>query len=265
MRIGAVRYLNARPLTYVLTGLAPETEIVYEVPSTLADDLAAGRLDVAMIPSIESFRDAGYAIVSDACIACRGPVLSLKLYGRAPVEGVRTLALDEGSRTSAVLARILLRERFGLWPEIQTLPIGATLEDSAADAVLLIGDRGMAPTNGRFEFVWDLGQEWFSWTGLPFVCALWIARPGIERAEIGRILSAARDEGVRCLAEIARQEAPKLGMDEKTCLTYLRDHLHFYFGPPERQGLQRFFELARKYGWVPGETDSWKAAISGRG
>jgi chorismate dehydratase len=250
IRIGAVRYLNARPLTDALPDLAPNAEIVYEVPSRLADDLAAGRLDVAMIPSIEYFRGAGYSIVSDACIACRGPVRSLKLFGRTPVERIRTLTIDEGSRTSAVLARILLRERWGLQPELRDLPIGAALEDADGDAVLLIGDRGMAPADGRFEFVWDLGQEWFAWTGLPLVCALWIARPGIDRAGLTELFSGARDEGVRRLAEIARREAPKLGMDEEECLSYLRDHLHFYFGPAEQQGLQRFYELARKYGWA---------------
>jgi chorismate dehydratase len=268
IRLGAVRYLNARPLTYALPRLAPEAEIVYEVPSRLADDLAAGCLDVAMIPSIEYLRGAGYSIVSDACIACRGPVRSIKLFGRVPVERIRTLAIDEGSRTSAVLAQILLRERWGLQPQIQSLPIGAALEDAAADAVLLIGDRGIPSRNGRFEFVWDLGREWFSWTGLPFVCALWIARPGIERTGIADVLARARDEGVRRLAEIARREAPKLGMAEEDCLTYLRDHLHFYFGPAEQQGLQRFYELAWEHGWAPERIRSnadCKAATTGRG
>ena len=85
---------------------------------------------------------------------------SVKLYGRVPVERIRTLALDEGSRTSAALARILLKERFGVSPETRPLPIGASLDDAPADAVLLIGDRGMLPTGGGFEFEWDLGEEW---------------------------------------------------------------------------------------------------------
>jgi chorismate dehydratase len=268
IRLGAVRYLNARPLTYALSAWAPRAEIIYEVPSRLADDLAAGRLDVAMIPSIEYFRTAGYTVVSDACIACRGPVLSIKLYGRTAVERIRTLALDEGSRTSAALVCIMLRERYQLQPKVCPLPLGANVEDTPADAALVIGDRGIAPTCGRFQLIWDLGQEWFAWTGLPFVFALWIARPGLDSAGLSEVLAGARDEGVRRLAEIARREAPRFQMTEEDCLTYLRDHLHFYFGQAERQGLQRFAELARKYNWIPGEEESlldWKAATRGRG
>ena len=169
VRVGAVTYLNARPLIVALAEVDPRLEIVIDLPSRLADALAAGRLDVAMIPSIEYARHPGFSIVSDACIACDGPVRSVKLYGRVPVEDIHTLALDEGSRTSAALARILLKERFGVTPRLLPLPIGAALDDAPADAVLLIGDRGMAPAGGAFEFVWDLGEEWSRWTGLPFV------------------------------------------------------------------------------------------------
>ena len=103
MRIGAVSYLNTKPLVYGLADLAPQHELVYDLPSRLADRLAAGALDVALIPSVEYFQRPDYEIVSDACIACRGPVRSVKLLSRVPLESIRTLALDEGSRTSAVL------------------------------------------------------------------------------------------------------------------------------------------------------------------
>jgi chorismate dehydratase len=231
--------------------LAPQLQVVMDHPSRLADALAAGRLDVAMIPSIEYARGQGYTIISDACIACRGPVRSVKLFGRVPVEEIRTLALDEGSRTSAALVRVLLQERFGVQPQTLPLPIGATLADTPADAVLLIGDRGMAMADGGFEFVWDLGEEWSRWTGLPFVFALWIARPGVELGGVGELLAAARDAGLTRLAEIARREAPLIGVPEEDCLTYLRDRLTFRFGPPERQGLERFYALAGQQGLAP--------------
>ncbi len=123
IRIGAVQYLNARPLTYCLKEFAPRAELIFDVPSRLADALQAGRLDVAMIPSIECFRHPGYKIVSDACIACRGPVRSVRLFSRVPIKDIRTLALDEGSRTSAALVQILLKEEFGLRPELSALPM----------------------------------------------------------------------------------------------------------------------------------------------
>jgi chorismate dehydratase len=251
VRIGAVDYLNARPLTLSLADLAPQAEIVFDLPSRLADGLAEGRLDVALIPSIEYLRSPGCTIVSDACVACDGPVRSVKLYGRTSVERIRTLALDEGSRTSAVMARILLRERFGLEPSLEQLPIGASLDDSAADAVMLIGDRAMSPVNGAFEFVWDLGEEWSVWTGLPFVFAMWVARPNVDLEGIDVALSAARDEGVRRLDEIARREAPRLGIAEEECRRYLRDRLRFRLGPRQRRGLETFYRLAVQCGLAP--------------
>jgi chorismate dehydratase len=238
-------------LVFSLAERAPQLEIVIDLPSRLADALAAGQLDVAMIPSVEYARHAGYSIVSDACIACDGAVRSVKLYGRVPVERVRTLALDEGSRTSAALARILLKERFGVEPETRPLPIGASLDDTPADAVLLIGDRGMLPTGGGFAFEWDLGEEWSRWTGLPFVFAMWIARAGVELSGVGAALAAARDDGVGRLEEIARQAAPAVGIPEADCLSYLRDNLTFHLGPRQRQGLERFYALAGLHGFAP--------------
>jgi chorismate dehydratase len=250
-RVGAGTYLNAKPLVVALADYDPRLEVVFDYPSRLADALAAGQLDVAMIPSIEYARRYGYSIISDACIACDGPVRSVKLFGRVPVEKVRTLALDEGSRTSAALVRILLKERFGLAPRLRTLALGAPAEDVAADAALLIGDRGMRPNDGSFEFVWDLGAEWAQWTGLPFVFALWIARPGVDLRGLSETLAAARDAGLRRLAEIARHEAPLVGISEEDCLSYLRDHLQFRLGPRQRQGLERFYWLAARHDLAP--------------
>jgi chorismate dehydratase len=251
VRVGAVTYLNARPLVFSLARFAPEVEIIIDLPSRLADALAAGRLDVAMIPSIEYARHPGYAIISDACIACDGAVRSVKLYSRVPIERLRTLALDEGSRTSAALVRILLRERFGVSPETQPLPIGASLDGTSTDAVMLIGDRGMLPSNGRFEFEWDLGEEWARWTGLPFVFAMWIARRGVDLSGVSEALAAARDDGITRLEEIARQAAPAIGVPEADCLSYLRDHLTFHLGQRQRHALEHFYALAGRHELAP--------------
>lgn len=261
VRIGAVGYLNARPLTFCLRRLVPDAEIVVDLPSRLADGLAAGRLDVALAPSIEYFRTPGCTIVSDACIACDGEARSVKLYSRVPAERIRTLALDQGSRASAALTRILLKEKFALEPEVEPLAMDASLEDCTADAVMLIGDRGMQPVEGSFEFVWDLGQQWRRWTGLPFVFAMWFARAGTDLQGTGlegvdlqgleEALAAARDEGVARLDEIARLEAPARGIPEEDCLSYLRDHLDYRLGGRQREGLRRFSELAGRHGLAP--------------
>ncbi len=244
IKIGAVTYLNTKPLVYRLAQFAPQAKLQFDFPSRLADDLAAGRLDVALIPSVEYFQDPAYQIISDACIACRGPVLSVKLFSRVPAREIRTLALDEGSRTSAALIRILLQERFGLWPRAEPLPIGAALAEASADAVLLIGDRAIHSPPGRFAEVWDLGDEWLRWSGLPFVFAMWVARPGVELGNLEQALADARDCGMASLEDIAAAAAAPLGLTIPQCLGYLRDNLHFYLGPEERRGLDLFREKA---------------------
>lgn len=255
VRIGAVQYLNARPLTVALAELAPNADITVDLPSRLADDLMAGRLDVALIPSIEFFRNPGCTIVSDACIACDGPVKSVKLFGRVPVEKIASLALDEGSRTSATMARVLLKERFGLEPRLEPLPIGATLSDTTADAVVLIGDRGMVPPQEPFAFVWDLGQQWCLWTGLPFVFAMWIARPDWDLDGLDALFAAAREVGLQRLESIAEEAYGRIGISYDECLGYLRDHLTFHLGQRQWRALETFCQLAMRHQLAPSGAD----------
>ena len=238
----------------LLPRLAPDAEIEVDVPSRLAEGLAEGRFDVALIPSIEYLRNPGCTIVSDCCIASDGPVRSIMLYSRVPLERISSLSLDEGSRTSAALVQIWLREHLGLRPALRPLPIGAAAAECPTDAVMLIGDRGLRPAGRKFEFSWDLGEEWNRWTGLPFVFALWVARPGVESDGLAQALAAARDEGLTQLPEIARQAAPAVGVPEGECLRYLRDHLEFHLGPRQRQGMELFFELARRHGLAANES-----------
>ena len=173
IRIGAVSYLNTKPLIHGLRERLPGVgELSLNLPSRLADDLASGRLDVALIPSVEYFRGDRYRIVSDAAIACRGPVWSVRLLSRVPVKRIKRLALDEGSRTSAAMVRVLLSEMYGLTPETVSLGMDQAPEAIDADAILMIGDRAMHPERGVYEEIWDLGDRWCRWTETPFVLSL---------------------------------------------------------------------------------------------
>ena len=113
-KIGAVSYLNTKPLVAGLERRATDYELIFDLPSRLADQLARGDLDVALIPVIEAAAHPEYTIVSDACIACHGPVWSVKLFSKVPIAEIKTLALDEGSRTSRALTRIFLANKYGL-------------------------------------------------------------------------------------------------------------------------------------------------------
>src|SRR5438105_9924425 len=213
VRIGAVNYLNSKPLIYELPLLAPEAELTLDVPSRLADRLGEGSLDVALIPVIEYFRAGSYSILPNIAIASRGPVLSVTLFSRVPWQEIRCVALDEGSRTSAVLAQILLRKRYGVRPEIQSLAMDQSADEVNADAVLLIGDRAMRACLPGFAHAFDLGQEWHDWTGLPFVYAVWAVREGVDLGPVAGALVEAKRRGLQQVGPIAAREAPLLNLD----------------------------------------------------
>ena len=262
IRIGAVSYLNSKPLIHNLRNHCSSGELILDVPSRLADQLASGELDVALIPSIEAFHDPDYEIVSDACVATHGPVLSVKLYSRVHPGEIKTLALDEGSRTSASLARIMLKEKFGVEPKLEKLPLAKTTGETTADAILLIGDRAMFQPQEKFHTVWDLGEEWLKWTGLPFVFAMWVTRKGVELGDVETALSLARDNGLDEIEQIASDGAKQLSLDLSTARTYLKQNLYFRLGEAEKAGMKLFQQLAADNGLAPAEPVAFREARS---
>ena len=253
LRIGAVSYLNTKPLIRGLADrLGSRGRLTLDLPSRLAEDLRRGDLDVALIPSIEYFRAPRehYEVVSDAVIACRGPVWSVRLLSRVPVPQIRRLALDEGSRTSAAMARILLAEMYGLQPELSALPIDESPQQCDADAVLLIGDRAMHPPRGTYAEIWDLGDRWCRWTELPFVFAMWVARRGVASDHLIDVLQHSRDDGLAHLESIASCEAAGHGLTKEDLHRYFAENLHFRLGPGERTGLDAFRTRAARLGLI---------------
>ncbi|MCM2370480.1 menaquinone biosynthetic enzyme MqnA/MqnD family protein [Aporhodopirellula aestuarii] len=258
LRFGAVSYLNTKPLVETLDErLMNWGTLRLDLPSRLASDLANGELDVALIPSVEYFRNqADYEIVSNAAIACRGPVWSVRLLSRVPIPEIQTVALDEGSRTSAAMAQVLLSEMHSLRPKTVPFPIGSEAADLDADAVLMIGDRAMHPPHGTYQEIWDLGDRWCRWTELPFVFAMWVARREVtedpkQLERINETLNASRDDGVQRFESIAIREAASQGLTNEDLHRYFAENLHFYMGPGERSGLALFRKKAEAIGLVP--------------
>lgn len=248
IRVGAVNYLNTKPLIYDLESISPDLVLSLDVPSKLADDLAAGNLDVALIPAIEYFRAGTYSIVPGISIASRGAVLSVTLFSRRPWSAVRRVALDVGSRTSIALTRTLSAKRYGIAIECVSLPLDADPEMTDTDAVLLIGDRAMHACLPGFPHAYDLGQEWHDWTGLPFVYAFWAVRTGVELNGVADALHEAKRRGLHRVGEIAAREAPRLGLDAGFCRRYLNHIIQFDLGPREQAGLRKFADLAAELG-----------------
>ena len=251
VRVGAVNYLNAKPLVEGLTALAPDLDLSFDLPSRLADRMADNEFDVGLIPVVEFFRAGNYSLVPDIAIASRGPVLSVTLFSRVPWADIRTVALDEGSRTSAALAEILLRRRYGVRPRFAPLPLAAPADDLPTDAVLLIGDRAMRACLPGFAYAYDLGREWTDWTGRPFVYAVWAVRPGVDLGPAEPAFAAAKRLGRQRAGQIAAREAPRLGLDPGYCRRYLTDLIHYDLGPAELAGLKHYHDLAADLGLAP--------------
>jgi chorismate dehydratase len=251
IQIGAVTYLNTKPLIHQLEQLAPEADLILDLPSRLADRLTAGELDVALIPIVEVFRGNGYRILPEMAIASHGPVLSVTVFSKVPPPAIRTLALDEGSRTSAALVQVLLRNRFGCLLECRPFLMDQPVEECDADAVLLIGDRAMKAALPGYPFSLDLGEEWTRWTGLPFVYAVWAVRSGVDLGSVADALLEAKRRGIEAVAEIAWNEAQRLKLDPAYCRRYLTNIIKFDLGPLERQAIHRFHQCAAALGLAP--------------
>jgi chorismate dehydratase len=251
VRIGAVNYLNTKPLICDLAELAPEAQLLLEPPSMLADMLARSALDVALIPAIEYFRAGTYSVIPNIAIASRGPVLSVTLFSRVACSAIRRVALDVGSRTSAALTQILLRKRYQTQPTLQPLAWDQKPEELDVDAVLLIGDRAMQACLPGFPIALDLGQEWFEWTGLPFVYAFWAVRTGARLGSVVDALQEAKARGCARTGQIAHDEAAGLGLDAGFCRRYLANILHFDLGSRELLGLNHYYQLACELDLAP--------------
>ncbi|MDX2036116.1 MAG: menaquinone biosynthesis protein [Isosphaeraceae bacterium] len=254
LRVGAVSYLNAKPLYHRLEEFAPGIELTMDYPSRLADRLAAGDLDVALIPSVEYLRGSvqGYEIIPGFAIAARGPVRSVKLFCRTSPDRIHRLALDEGSRTSQALTRVMLAERYGVRPaDVEPLPMGVPVQESTADAVLLIGDRAMLVPDDGFHSVIDLAEAWNAWTGLPFVFALWATRAGVDLGDFAEHLTSSRESGLRHARAIAEEHGPRLGLSVEHCVDYLTNVLSYDLGVSELAGLHRFADSAAALSLVP--------------
>ena len=242
LRIGCVQYLNARPLIYGYDG-----PVIFDHPSALARDLARGELDAALVPIFEVLRDPRYVLVDDVAIASDGPVFSVILAHRGPLEKLRTIALDSASLTSIHLLRVLLAEYHGLHPQYAD----ARVVDAKADAQLLIGNQAIEfrlADTARYELL-DLGAEWKRCTGLPFVFAAWALRPGIANAsEIAAEFRELKRLGLAAIPEIVTSEpAPR----RKIAANYLTQHIRFELGKREKAGIEKFHELLVKHDLLP--------------
>jgi chorismate dehydratase len=252
VRLGAVGYLNARPLVYGLDG-APQFDLRFDVPSKCAELLHEGAIDLGLIPSIEynhPITRTEYSIVPDLAIASHGPVASVALYTRRSIQDVRSIALDTSSRTSVALVRVLCKREFRIAPRLEHR--GPDFDEmlGACDAALIIGDNALVRDGDDVTEKIDLGEIWKRTTGLPFVYAFWAGRHGSLSPRDVEALQGARNLGLQHADDIAREYFATAPERQAMGARYLRDNIQYSLGDQERTGLELFYRYAVEAGVI---------------
>ncbi len=258
-RIGCVPYLNAKPLIYGL-----ENEVVLEHPARLAQRLAARELDSGLVPVVEVFRRPSYVIVDNIAIACCGPVYSVILAHRVPLQSLREVVVDSSSATSTLLLKVLMQKRSGL--KLRYVSESLADKRSDAEAQMLIGDQAIRlhqevaaslrdadsiqhaghKATGQPWQILDLGQAWSDWAHLPFVFAVWAVHADYpELPALVRKLTAARAAGCAHIEEIIAREQHA---DADFRRRYFDENVYFNLGPREKEAMRLFRQLLIEIG-----------------
>ena len=261
LRVGIVNYLNSKPLAWgFLKGhhadlFAPS----FHPPALVARLLAQGNLDIGLIPSIEVQRIPNLRVLPDMCIAANHEVRSVILVSRVPIGEVRRVALDQNSRTSATLLRILMRERWGLDPEYLHERPDPDRMLAEADAALIIGDPALRVDRERYLVV-DLAAEWNALTGLPFVFAVWAVRPEVEIPDLPFYFKSSLRYGLSSLDTLVRESAAEMNLDTSEVRSYLTENLSFFLRQEEIAALEEFYRRAHAHGMIlePRPLEFWE-------
>lgn len=245
-RVGTVPYLNACPLVdwFHFDGKDRGVSVVDAVPSELAGLISRDEVSVGLVSTLQAILQPEFTTVSDIGVAATGAVESVRLFSKCPITSVDVVALDTSSNTSNVLLQILLKQVYGrqcqyshYQPDLKSM----TME---ADAALLIGDNGYEEVDS-FPYVYDLGLEWYDWTGLPFVYAVWTSKDAIG-TELSSLLHDACTWGVEHLDFLARTRAQKHRTSVPRALHYFTDVMEYRLSKRHQDGLALYSQLVRE-------------------
>ena len=249
-RIAASSYLNTAPLIWsFLYGARRNTVELStdKAPARCAELLVSGEVDASLVPVIEYQRISDVVIVPDVCVGSRSAVQSVVLATKLNnLKKVRSVALDNSSRTSVALVKIIFREFLGFEPEWETASPDLRSMLQQADAALIIGDPAMKIPRNQFR-VFDLATMWHEFTGLGFVFAMWMAGNQNSGAIRAVDFAAARDEGLEHLDEIAGENKNQLGLSEDEIKAYLTENIAFRLDEDMKHGVGLYFDLALKH------------------
>jgi chorismate dehydratase len=278
LRISIVQYLNTAPLVWGFTHgpLSGKYDLSFTIPSKCAEDLRAGRADVAIIPAIEYQRIDDLMILPDMAIASKKRVRSLLLVSKTPIGEVESVALDRSSRSTQALTRILCAEKWKIAPKFFEAAPDLAEMLKRADAALLIGDPALwislaiekdgrpgaggqticpavalGITSSELLYVYDVVSEWQILTGLPAVLAVWAAQRDAATPEMTTDFVASRDFGLSRIPEICLDAARELELPVPALESYLRRNIDFSLDAENLRGLDLYYQHAAKLGLIP--------------
>jgi chorismate dehydratase len=249
-RLAASSYLNTAPLIWnFLYGSQSQSVELFtdKAPARCAEMLVNFEVDAALVPVIEYQRMLDVALIPDVCVGSRSAVRSVVLVTRRNnLKKVERVALDESSRTSVALTKIIFREFLGFEPQWKTASPDLAAMLREADAALIIGDPAMKIPREQFR-VFDLATLWHEFTGFGFVFAMWMARADTSDKVRKIDFAGARDQGLAHLAEIEATYKQLLRLSEDEIRNYLTKNIVFSVTEDMRRGLELYFELAHKH------------------
>lgn len=251
-RLGAVSYLNAKPLIEGLTERDPTLHLQLDVPARLLSLLETDQVDLALCPVVDLHRSrVPLRLVPCGGIGCLGPTLTVRLFSQVPIDRITVLATDTDSHTSAALVQVLLKRLYGLQPRIEPLPTAPNAP--TPEAMLLIGDKVVNrsdTTTQRYPHQLDLGDAWHTLTGGPFVFAVWQARQGTELGDLPDRLAAHLAENLRNTQAIADRHAAAHRWPVALARTYLGQIMRYTLAAPELQAIATFSQMLLEDGLV---------------
>ncbi len=259
-KVSVVQYLNTVPLIWGMLrgGQQGKYELSFTTPAGCADAVRQRSVDVGIIPSIEYQRMDHAQILAGISIASKNEVKSVLLLSKVPIGKVQRVAVDNSSRSSAALLRILMRKFYKRVVDVE--PSAPHPEEmlKRADAALVIGDTALT-YDGEVPEMYDLGAEWKKFTGLPFVFALWVGHEDGKLSKFRKDFEDSRDYGLAHVDQIAVEYAPKLGMKGPGVKLYLTENINYSLDEENRRGLRLFYKLARESGIIPIEKELYFA------
>jgi chorismate dehydratase len=247
LKVSAISFLNTAPLMWDFDHgeLRCKYQVDYTLPSTCAELLRAGMADIGIIPVAAYASIPDLVVIPDIAIAAKGPVKSILLVSKTPIERIQSVAVDTSSRSSVALLKVLSNKFYGISPEFVPMEPKLSQMMKACDAALVIGDPALLADTSGFESR-DLAKEWLRFTGKPFVFAFWAVRKAAASSELVKDFQLSRDHGLEPanLERTSREWAVRLGISQAAVTSYLRDNIFYYLDEDCLAGLQEFYSLA---------------------